>query len=191
MRLMLGFEQPTRGAVLFDGQDLSALDLRLVRQQLGVVLQASRVMPTEIYRNIIGVSSRTIEDAWDAAEKASLAEDIRQMPMGMHTYVSEGGGTLSGGQRQRLMIARAIANKPKILFLDEATSALDNKAQAVVTASMPCWARRSCATRLIAALLPPWLLTITSFRMPARATLSPSASQSLIATSAGNVRVPG
>jgi len=136
MRLMLGFEQPTRGAVLFDGQDLSALDLRLVRQQLGVVLQASRVMPTEIYRNIIGVSSRTIEDAWDAAEKASLAEDIRQMPMGMHTYVSEGGGTLSGGQRQRLMIARAIANKPKILFLDEATSALDNKAQAVVTASM-------------------------------------------------------
>jgi ATP-binding cassette subfamily C protein len=108
----------------------------MVRQQLGVVLQASRVMPTEIYRNIIGVTSKTIEDAWEAAERAGLAEDIRAMPMGMHTYVSEGGGTLSGGQRQRLMIARAIVNKPKILFLDEATSALDNRAQAIVTESM-------------------------------------------------------
>jgi NHLM bacteriocin system ABC transporter ATP-binding protein len=136
MRLMLGFETPTTGTVLYDGQDLNALDLRMVRQQLGVVLQASRVMPTEIFRNIVGVSSRTLEDAWEAAEKAGLAEDIRAMPMGMHTYVSEGGGTLSGGQRQRLMIARAIVNKPKILFLDEATSALDNRAQAIVTESM-------------------------------------------------------
>lgn len=136
MRLMLGFETPTAGAVLYDGQDLNALDLRMVRQQLGVVLQASRVMPTEIFRNIVGVTSRTLEEAWEAAEKASLAEDIRAMPMGMHTYVSEGGGTLSGGQRQRLMIARAIVNKPKILFLDEATSALDNRAQAIVTESM-------------------------------------------------------
>ncbi len=136
MRLMLGFEAPTSGTVLYDGQDLNALDIRMVRQQLGVVLQASRVMPTEIFRNIVGVTSRTQEEAWEAADKAGLAEDIRAMPMGMHTYVSEGGGTLSGGQRQRLMIARAIVNKPKILFLDEATSALDNRAQAIVTESM-------------------------------------------------------
>ncbi len=147
MRLMLGFEQPSRGSVLYDNQDLNALDLRSVRQQVGVVLQASRVMPTEIYRNITGVTSRTIEDAWDAAEKAGLAEDIRQMPMGMHTYVSEGGGTLSGGQRQRLMIARAIVNKPKILFLDEATSALDNRTQSIVTESMD----RMESTRIVIA----------------------------------------
>ena len=147
MRLMLGFETPTRGAVLFDGQDLSSLDMRMVRQQMGVVLQTSRVMPTEIYRNITGVTSRTIDDAWEAAEKAGLAEDIRNMPMRMHTYVSEGGGTLSGGQRQRLMIARAIVNKPKILFLDEATSALDNRAQATVTESMD----RMDATRIVIA----------------------------------------
>ena len=147
MRLMLGFELPTSGAIHYDGQDLSAIDLRMLRQQLGVVLQASRVMPTEIYRNIIGVASKTIEDAWDAAERAGLAEDIRQMPMGMHTYVSEGGGTLSGGQRQRLMIARAIVNNPKILFLDEATSALDNRAQAIVTESMD----RMDATRIVIA----------------------------------------
>jgi NHLM bacteriocin system ABC transporter ATP-binding protein len=147
MRLMLGFEQPTRGSVLYDGQELNALDLRMVRQQLGVVLQTSRVMPTEIYRNIIGVTSRTIEDAWEAAEHAGLADDIRNMPMGMHTYVSEGGGTLSGGQRQRMMIARAVVNKPKVLFLDEATSALDNRAQNIVTESMD----RMDATRIVIA----------------------------------------
>ena len=136
MRLMLGFERPAKGSILYDGQDLSTLDVRLVRQQLGVVLQDSRVLPVDIFRNIVGASSRTLDDAWQAAESASLADDIREMPMGMHTYVSEGGGGLSGGQKQRLMIARAIVNRPKVLFLDEATSALDNKAQAIVTESM-------------------------------------------------------
>jgi ATP-binding cassette subfamily C protein len=147
LRLMLGFERPSSGAIYFDGQDLSALDVRLVRQQMGVVLQISRVMPTEIYRNIVGMSSRTIEDAWVAAEMAGMAADIRNMPMGMHTYVSEGGGTLSGGQRQRLLIARAIVNRPKILFLDEATSALDNRTQSIVTDSM----KRLDATRIVIA----------------------------------------
>lgn len=147
MRLMLGFEKPSTGAILYDGQDMSSIDLRLLRQQMGVVLQQSRVMPTEIYRNITGTSSRTIEDAWAAAEAAGLAEDVRNMPMGMHTYVSEGGGTLSGGQRQRLLIARAIVNKPNILFLDEATSALDNRAQAMVTESM----NKMKATRIVIA----------------------------------------
>jgi ATP-binding cassette subfamily C protein len=104
-------------------------------------------MPAEIYRNIVGISSRTEDDAWDAAERAGLAADIRSMPMKMHTYVSEGGGTLSGGQRQRLMIARAIVNKPKILFLDEATSALDNKSQAIVSESMD----QMDATRIVIA----------------------------------------
>jgi ATP-binding cassette subfamily C protein len=136
MRLMLGFERPEKGSIYYDGQDLSNLDVRLVRQQLGVVLQDSRVLPADIYRNIIGTTSRTIDEAWEAAEAAGFADDIRQMPMGMHTYVSEGGGGFSGGQKQRLMISRAVVNKPKILFLDEATSALDNRTQAIVTASM-------------------------------------------------------
>lgn len=147
MRLMLGFEAPASGTIYYDGQDLSSIDVRMLRQQMGVVLQVSRVMPTEIYRNICGASSRTLEDAWEAAEKSGLAEDIRNMPMGMHTYVSEGGGTLSGGQRQRLMIARAIVNKPKIIFLDEATSALDNRTQQIVSESMD----RMDATRIVIA----------------------------------------
>jgi NHLM bacteriocin system ABC transporter ATP-binding protein len=136
MRLLLGFEQPNMGTIYYDGQNLASLDLRMLRQQLGVVLQVSRVLPTDIYRNIVGVSSRSIEEAWKAAEMAGLADDVRRMPMGMHTYVSEGGGTLSGGQRQRLLIARAVVNRPKIIFLDEATSALDNRTQNVVTESL-------------------------------------------------------
>jgi ABC-type bacteriocin/lantibiotic exporter with double-glycine peptidase domain len=144
MRLLLGFEKPGMGAIYYDGQDFSSLDARLVRQQLGVVLQESRVLPTDIFRNIVGTAQRTMDEAWEAAEMAGLADDIRQMPMGMHTVVSEGGGTFSGGQRQRLLIARALVNKPKIIFCDEATSALDNKTQAVVTQSMD----RMDATRI-------------------------------------------
>ncbi len=147
MRLMLGFEQASSGTIYYDGQDLATLDLQMLRQQLGVVLQVSRVLPTEIYRNIVGASTKTLDEAWEAAEKSGFAEDIRAMPMGMHTYVSEGGGTLSGGQRQRLMIARAIVNKPKVIFLDEATSALDNRTQAIVTESMD----RMDATRIVIA----------------------------------------
>ena len=93
-------------------------------------------MPTDIFRNIVGDSSRTINDARTAAEQAGLADDIRQMPMGLHTVVSEGGGTFSGGQSQRLLIARALVAKPRIVFFDEATSALDNRAQAIVTNSL-------------------------------------------------------
>jgi NHLM bacteriocin system ABC transporter ATP-binding protein len=147
MRLLLGFEKPTMGSIYYDGQDLATLDTRVLRQQLGVVLQESRVLPTDIFRNIVGTTSHTMDEAWEAAEMAGLAEDVRAMPMGMHTVVSEGGGTFSGGQRQRLLISRALVNKPRIIYFDEATSALDNKTQAVVTQSMD----RMDATRIVIA----------------------------------------
>jgi ABC-type bacteriocin/lantibiotic exporter with double-glycine peptidase domain len=147
LRLLLGFEKPQLGAIYYDGQDLSSLDSRAVRQQLGVVLQESRLLPTDIFRNIVGTSSRTMVDAWEAATMAGLADDIKAMPMGMHTVVSEGGGTFSGGQRQRLLIARALVNRPRVIFFDEATSALDNRAQKQVTDSMD----RLDATRIVIA----------------------------------------
>jgi ATP-binding cassette subfamily C protein len=148
LRLLLGFEAPEAGHVLYDSQDLKTLDPRAVRQQIGVVLQTSKVMPTDMFQNIIGPSTTlTIDDAWRAAEMAGLAADIRAMPMGMFTVVSEGGATFSGGQRQRLMIARAIVKKPKILFFDEATSALDNVTQKIVTDNL----ERLRATRIVIA----------------------------------------
>jgi len=135
-RLLLGFERPESGAIYYDAQDLAGLDVQAVRQQMGVVIQNARVASGSIFDNIIGSATLTIDDAWDAARGAGLEEDITQMPMGMHTIVSEGGGNLSGGQRQRLLIARAIVRKPRIFLFDEATSALDNRTQALVSRTL-------------------------------------------------------
>ena len=137
MRLLLGFEVPQRGAVLYDGCDLARLDAQGVRRNIGVVLQNGKLMSGSIYDNIaISAPGLTMDGAWEAAELAGVADDIRDMPMGMQTIISEGSGGISGGQRQRLMIARAIAGKPKILMFDEATSALDNVTQRKVSESL-------------------------------------------------------
>ena len=136
MRLLLGFDTPESGAIYYDGQDLSGLDVVAVRRQFGVVLQTSRLGAGSIFENLAGGALISLEDAWDAAEQAGLADDIHAMPMQMHTVVSEGGTNLSGGQRQRLLIARALAVRPKIMLMDEATSALDNRTQAIVTESL-------------------------------------------------------
>lgn len=134
LRLLLGFETPERGAIYFDGKDISKLDLRSLRRRIGVVTQNGNLFQGDIYSNIvISAPQLGIDDAWEAAEIAGIADDIRAMPMGMQTIISEGQGGISGGQKQRLMIARAIAPKPKILMLDEATSALDNKTQKQVS----------------------------------------------------------
>ena len=137
MRLLLGFEMPEKGAVYYDGKDLSTIDLKSLRKHIGVVIQNGKLFQGDIFSNIVILAPHlTIEDAWEAAEMAGIAEDIRHMPMGMHTIISEGSGGISGGQRQRLMIARAIASKPRILMFDEATSALDNMAQKIVSDSL-------------------------------------------------------
>lgn len=147
LRLLLGFEEPESGGVYFDGQDLASVDVAAVRRQMGVVLQSSRLMAGSIFTNIVGAAPLTIDDAWEAAELAGLADDIRTFPMGLHTVMSEGGGTLSGGQKQRLLIARALATKPRIILFDEATSALDNRTQRLVSESLA----RMHATRIVIA----------------------------------------
>jgi ATP-binding cassette subfamily C protein len=146
LRLLLGFEALQSGAILFDGKDMAELDLLALRRQMGVVLQNSLPMPGSIFENIIGAGQGSLNDAWEAARAAGLAEDIEAMPMGMHTLVTEG-GSLSGGQLQRLMIARAIVTKPRILVLDEATSALDNRIQAMVSESL----EQLAVTRIVVA----------------------------------------
>ncbi|MCR5565469.1 MAG: NHLP bacteriocin export ABC transporter permease/ATPase subunit [Clostridiales bacterium] len=134
VRLLLGFEKPQRGAVFYDQHDLEGLDPRSLRKHIGVVIQNGQLFQGDIFSNIsISAPRLTLEEAWEAAETAGIAQDIREMPMGMHTIISEGQGGVSGGQKQRLMIARAIASKPKLLIFDEATSALDNKTQKQVS----------------------------------------------------------
>lgn len=136
-RVLLGFEKPETGKVYYDGQDLSKVDIRAVRKQLGVVLQNGQLMSGDIFSNIVGTNPYlTIDDAWEAARMVGIEEDIKDMAMGMYTVISEGAGTISGGQKQRLMIARAIVKKPKIIFFDEATSALDNRTQDIVRKSL-------------------------------------------------------
>ena len=137
MRLLLGFEHPKKGAIYYDGKDLEKIELRSLRQRIGVVMQNGKLFQGDIYSNIvISAPWLTRDDAWEAAELAGIADDIRNMPMGMDTMISEGTGGISGGQKQRLMIARAIASKPKILMLDEATSALDNITQKKISESL-------------------------------------------------------
>ncbi len=134
VRLLLGFETPDKGAIYYDGKDMNRFDLRSLRRKIGSVTQNGTLFQGDIYSNIvISAPNLTLDDAWKAAELAGIADDIREMPMGMHTVISEGQGSISGGQKQRLMIARAVAHKPRILIFDEATSALDNKTQKQVS----------------------------------------------------------
>lgn len=137
MRLMLGFEMPEQGAIYYDDHDLKSLNLRGLRQKIGTVLQNGQLMAGSIYSNLSIVKpDMTEEEAWDALEKAGLAEDVRRMPMRLNTMLGENGSGISGGQRQRLLIARAMVGNPKIVFMDEATSALDNVAQAHAVRSL-------------------------------------------------------
>jgi ATP-binding cassette subfamily C protein len=146
-RLLLGFETAESGDILFQGQSIANLDTSALRRRIGVVLQTARIMSGSIFENITAGLPYSLDEAWEAARMAGIAEDIEAMPMGMHSVLMEGASTLSGGQVQRLMIARALIGKPQVLILDEATSALDNVSQAVVTDSL----NRLHTTRIVIA----------------------------------------
>ncbi len=137
MRLLLGFESTKNGAIYYDGQDINTLDLRSLRRHIGAVMQNGKLFQGDIFSNIvISAPWLTLDDAWESARLAGIEADIKDMPMGMHTVITEGSGGVSGGQKQRLMIARAIAPRPSILMFDEATSALDNITQKQISDSL-------------------------------------------------------
>jgi NHLM bacteriocin system ABC transporter ATP-binding protein len=146
-RLLLGFEKPESGSITYDHVDLAGLDAAAVRRQIGVVLQSGTLLAGSIADNISGAAVLPMEALWEAARMAGIEEDIKAMPMGMHTIVQAGGGGLSGGQRQRILIARAVVARPRLMLFDEATSALDNRTQEVVSESL----KRLQATRIVIA----------------------------------------
>ena len=147
LQLLLGFERPLSGRVLYDGRDLATLELRTLRRRIGTVLQGGKLWAGDLLTNIVGATNLGPDEAMEAARRAGLAADIEAMPMGLYTVVGEGVSTLSGGQRQRVMLARALIGGPRLLFLDEATSALDNVAQRTVLDEI----RRLDATRIVIA----------------------------------------
>jgi NHLM bacteriocin system ABC transporter ATP-binding protein len=133
IRMLLGFEQASSGFVAYDGLDLDDLEHRLVRRQIGTVLQHGTMLRGSLFDNIVGPASHlSHHDAWAAAELAGIADDLRALPMGLNTKIGESAQGLSGGQVQRLLIARALVRRPALLLLDEATSALDNATQSQI-----------------------------------------------------------
>ncbi|MCL2818427.1 MAG: ATP-binding cassette domain-containing protein [Actinomycetia bacterium] len=136
LKLLLGFEMPQKGSVYYDGKDVAHLDLRSLRRNIGAVLQDGELFSGTVYANIAATRpDLSIEEAWEAAEVAGIADDIRAMPMGMFTYIADSAG-ISGGQKQRLLLARVAASKPRIILLDEATSALDNISQQKIASAL-------------------------------------------------------
>ena len=136
MRIILGLEDADSGVALVDGRDMASLNRPAVRRQIGSVLQSSQLLPGPLRENVVMGRQMTDAEVWRALDAAAVGDDVRAMPMGLNTPVTDGGGTLSGGQRQRVLIARALAGDPRILVLDEATSALDNLTQAAVVEAL-------------------------------------------------------
>ncbi len=136
IRLLLGFDQPESGGVFYDSRDITELDLGKLRRQIGVVLQGGGLLSGDIASNVRCSRNLSVEQIDEALRMAGMEEDIAAMPMGIHTVITDGANTVSGGQKQRLLVARAIAGKPRVLIFDEATSALDNRTQAMISRSL-------------------------------------------------------
>lgn len=148
LKLLLGFEKPDVGKIYYDGKDIDSMDKRELRKKFGVVLQDGKLISGSIFENItITAPGTKLEQVKKVVKAVGLEDDINQMPMGLHTVLSEDSGTISGGQQQRILIARAIVANPKIIYFDEATSALDNVTQAMVCESL----ERLKATRVVIA----------------------------------------
>lgn len=125
IRLLLGMEKPEKGTIYYDGRDLEVLDLVQVRKQIGSVLQSGTLLGGSLRDNITYGRRIPDEEIEEMLELCGFGETLKELPMGLNSFIPFGGGTLSGGQKQQIMIARALIGKPQILILDEATSALD------------------------------------------------------------------
>lgn len=137
INLLLGFEIPEKGSIYYDHKNLAELDLQAVRQQIGAVLQNSKILNGTIRENITGGRACSEEEIMSAVEMSSFDKDLAGFPMGLETpLISGSASTLSSSQQQRLFLARALLGNPKILILDEAINALDNKTQQAIISNL-------------------------------------------------------
>ena len=137
LNLLSGLYQPVSGEITYDTRSLKDMDLRAVRQQIGIVPQHPFIFGGTIRENVaLTAPGATLDRIQSACKTACLHDDITEMPMTYDTVVSDGGGSLSGGQRQRVAIARAVIRNPSLMLLDEATSALDNSTEKRVIAAL-------------------------------------------------------
>ncbi len=136
-RLIVGLYRPTTGCILFDGIDLSTLDLQSLRGRVGVVTQEAHIFGTSIRNNVsLGDPGVSSEEVTEACRQAQIHDEILSMPLGYDMLLSDRGASLSGGQRQRIALARALVRKPRILLLDEATSDLDTVTEGLIMANL-------------------------------------------------------
>ena len=137
LSLVPRFYDPTVGSVALDGRDLRQITKKLLREQIGIVLQDTLLFSTTVRENIAyGRSGATEQEIIDAARRAQADQFIQQMPDGYASQVGERGGHLSVGQRQRIGIARAFLKNAPILLLDEPTSALDPTTESAIMATI-------------------------------------------------------
>uniref|UniRef100_A0A5G2QEG3 Phosphatidylcholine translocator ABCB4 n=2 Tax=Sus scrofa TaxID=9823 RepID=A0A5G2QEG3_PIG len=137
VQLMQRLYDPTEGVVSIDGQDIRTINVRYLREIIGVVSQEPVLFATTIAENIrYGRENVTMEEIEKAVKEANAYDFIMKLPNKFDTLVGERGAQLSGGQKQRIAIARALVRNPKILLLDEATSALDSESEAVVQVAL-------------------------------------------------------
>ena len=134
--LILRFYRPTSGSIFVDGVEISELDLKYYRSQIGSVLQAPQLTTSSIKEAISAGLNIEENEIWNALEKVNLSSEIEALPMKLETILCEGSTNISGGQRQRLCIARALLRNPSMMLEDESTSALDNFSQRIITENL-------------------------------------------------------
>ncbi|WP_265716004.1 peptidase domain-containing ABC transporter, partial [Providencia rustigianii] len=136
-RLILRLYTPEKGAIYLNGVPISSISLKILRKQVGIVLQENFLFNQSVFHNIAQTSpNASMDQVVHAAKMAGAHDFILKLPMGYDTLLAEGGSSLSGGQRQRIAIARTLLSDPKIIIFDEATSALDDESQAVIQENM-------------------------------------------------------
>lgn len=132
IRLLLGLEEPSSGEIYLNGHKVEKDNFYLFKQNMCAILETSQIILGSLYYNICGANSYSEEEVWEVLKVCHLEKEIENLPMGLDTWVCEGGFTFSSTQKYLILLARALISKPKILFLDDIFNFLEEQIQSVV-----------------------------------------------------------